>query len=322
MISLPDFKEKQILFVNTEWGKPSHLRFYNDNIVFEKERKIVDRVSVHKAFAVFICGDLSLTTNFLKQAKEHGVSIFFLKNNFEMYGGLATTAEGHYLLRMKQYGLSEKEQLEMAKMIVLNKLTNQNSLMQERSDKEVCFKNQAVFEEYVKKVKNVKNQEELLGLEGNFSRQYFSCIFNDFKWRRRAPRTKEDIINFLMDMGYTFLFNFVDSLLRLHGFDTYKGFYHKLFFQRRSLACDVMEPFRFLIDKKIIKYLNLKQIDEKDFNIVNGSYQLPFDKNSKYASLFLSCLMEQKEPIFDFVHSFYRHTMDDKNNPFPVYNFK
>ena len=39
MISLPDFNEKQILFVNTEWSKPSRLRFFNDNIVFEQEGK-------------------------------------------------------------------------------------------------------------------------------------------------------------------------------------------------------------------------------------------------------------------------------------------
>ena len=58
-------------------------------------------------------------------------------------------------------------------------------------------------------------------------------------------------------------FNCMDSLLRLYGFDTYKGFYHKLFFQRKSLACDVMEPFRCVIDKQILKAFNLGQIDEK-----------------------------------------------------------
>lgn len=321
MISLPDFKEKQILFVNTEWGKPSHLRFANDNIVFEKERKVVNRVSVHKAFAVFICGDLSLTTNFLKQAKEHGVSIFFLKNNFEMYSGIATVAEGHYLLRMKQYNLSEKEQLEMAKKIVINKISNQVSLVKEKTDTENKGSLDSNFNKYAEKIKLVRDHEELLGLEGNFSRQYFGEIFKDLKWRRRAPRTKEDVTNFLMDMGYTFLFNLVDSLLRLHGFDTYKGFYHRLFFQRRSLACDIMEPFRCLIDKQIVKSFNLKQIDEKDFVVTNGAYQLPFDKNSKYASIFLECLMNNKEDIFEFVHGFYRHIMDNESNDFPDYKF-
>ena len=141
MISLPDFKEKQLLFVKAEWGTPSHLRFHNDNIVFDKKGedgvwKVANRVSVHKAFAVFISGDLSFTTKFLKEAKEHGVSIFFLKNNLEMYTGMMTTAEGHYLLRGKQYLLSPAAELVMAKEIVENKVRNQVALLKEKATTE------------------------------------------------------------------------------------------------------------------------------------------------------------------------------------------
>ena len=321
MISLPDFKQKQILFVNAEWGKPSHLRFYNDNIVFEKERKVVNRVSIHKTFAVFICGDLSFTTNFLKQAKEYGISIFFLKHNFEMYSGMMTTAEGHYILRMKQYGLSEDKQFHMAKELVKNKILNQITLLKEKADTERLSELRPMFYDQCALIDKVETYDQLLGIEGNFSRMYFNEYFKDAKWRRRAPRTKEDMTNFLMDMGYTFLFNFTDSLLRLHGFDTYKGFYHKLFFQRRSLACDIMEPMRCIIDRQIMKANNLGQINEDDFNIVNGAYQLPFDKNTKYASLFLEALMERKDDIFNFVHLFYRSIMDEEKNHFPAYIF-
>jgi len=319
MISLPDFKAKQLLFVNAEWGKPSHLRYANDNIVFEKDRKVQNRVSVHKTFAIFIRGDLSLTTNFLKQSKEHGVSVFFLKNNFEMYGGMMTTAEGHYLLRMKQYEISEKKQLAMAKILVGNKIINQANLLKEKTSLEEKHVLENRLQSVLHQIKKVKSNERLLGIEGNFSRFYFKAVFKDMGWFRRAPRTKEDPTNFLMDIGYTFLFNFVDSLLRLHGFDTYKGFYHKLFFQRRSLACDLIEPLRYIIDRQIIKSKNLGQIDEADFIFSNGSYSLPFDKNSKYAAVFLEALMDHKEAIFSYIHGFYRHIMDPLKNKFPSF---
>jgi len=146
---------------------------------------------------------------------------------------------------------------------------------------------------------------------------YFGEYFKDISWRRRAPRTKEDLPNFLMDMGYTFLFNFVDSVLRLHGFDTFKGFYHRLFFQRRSLACDLMEPFRPLIDKQILKSFNLKQVKENDFKVENGAHKLPFENNAKYDQIFLECLMDNKEMIFNYVHNFYRSVMDPVKNEFP-----
>ena len=322
MISAPDFKEKQILHVHTDWGKPSRLSFRNDNIVFEKERKIVNRVSVHKTFAVFISGDLSLTTNFIKRAKEHGVSVFFLKNNLEMYGGLLTEAEGHYVLRGKQYGMSEVEQLNMAKKLVANKVFNQIALLKQRTEGDERKTLTLRAEDAKLKIVGIDNHHELLGTEGNYSRQYFKEHFASIGWRRRAPRTKEDIPNLLMDIGYTMLFNFTDSLLRLHGFDTYKGFYHRLFFQRRSLACDIMEPMRPLIDKQILKMYNLKQVSEKDFTISQGVYALPFENQPKYAGSFLKCLMNEKSEIFDYVHGFYQHVMAPEKYSFPEYYIK
>ncbi|RJQ31647.1 hypothetical protein C4572_02115 [Candidatus Parcubacteria bacterium] len=143
--------------------------------------------------------------------------------------------------------------------------------------------------------------------------------FSGINWRRRSPRTKQDIPNFLMDSGYTFLFNFVEALLKLHGFDTYKGFYHKLFFQRKSLACDIMEPMRCLIDKQILKSYNLKQIKEEDFKIENGKYVLPFENNSKYASIFMETIMDRKEDIFSYVHGFYKFMMCPEKNNFPEF---
>ena len=320
MISLPDFKEKQILFVNNEWGKSAHLRFNNDNIVFEKDEEVVNRVSVHKTFAVFILGDLSLTTNFIKNIKEHGVSIFLLKNNFELYGSFAAVAEGHYLLRMKQYALTEQREFEMAKNLVANKIANQIALLRTRAIDDVVRSDLIERDEkYQKSVRMAETDEILLGIEGSASRIFYKEYFMGIKWLRRAPRTKEDITNLLMDMGYTFLFNFVDSLLRLHGFDTYKGFYHKLFFQRRSLACDIMEPYRCLVDRQIMKSYNLKQINEADFKFLKGAYQLSFDKHSKYAQIFLQCIMDSKEEIFSYVHGFYRSIMDEQKNEFPYF---
>lgn len=319
MISLPDFREKQILFVNTEWGKPSRLRFFNDNIVFEQEGKVVNRASVHKVFAVFICGDLSFTTGFIKKSRDYGISVFLLKHNFELYGGLFTTADGHYILRMKQYEQSEEKQLDMAKLLVKNKISTQTNTIIEKADESV--KNEWDFKlaETLEKIDQINDHKELLGIEGNYSKEYFKQHFASMEWRRRAPRTKEDINNFMLDMGYTLLFNLVDSLLRLHGFDTYKGFYHRLFFQRRSLSCDIMEPMRPLIDKKILKMHNLKQINKNDFQVHQGAFVLPWEHYPKYAGNFLNALMDEREDIFRYVHGFYQYMMDDIKYKFPEY---
>ena len=137
------------------------------------------------------------------------------------------------------------------------------------------------------------------------------------------PRTKVDEINILLDIGYTFLFNFIVALLLLYGFDTYKGVYHTLFFQRKSLSCDIMEPFRSIIDRQISKSFNLKQIDFADFKKTkDGSYFLSYDKQNKYLRFFSEAIMEQKEEIFVFVREYYYFIMKDGGVDFPVFKIK
>ena len=319
MLSLPDFKEKQILFVKAEWGERASIRFLNDNIVFMKDGKTANKASCHKVFAVFVLGDIAVTTGLLKKGLQYGVSFFFLKNNFELYAPVLASAEGNYLLRMKQYSLTDNEEFLMAQKLVKNKVANQLALLEESGK----LKNSKEFGENIfNQINNANNSQQLLGLEGNVSKQFFSMYFSDIKWRRRSPRTKQDIPNFLMDAGYTFLFNFTEALLKLHGFDSYKGFYHKLFFQRKSLACDIMEPMRHLVDKQILKSYNLKQIKEDDFKIEGGKYVLPFENNAKYANLFMQAIMDKKEDIFSYVHDFYKFMMCSEKNKFPEFKLK
>ena len=318
MLSLPDFKEKQILFARAEWGTKASLRFQNDNIVFFKDGQVVNRASCHKVFAVFVMGDIMITSRLLQKAATHAVSIFFMRNNFEVAAPFVATAEGHYLLRMKQYGLAADQELAMAKMIVKNKAENQLRLMKSR---DIGEKQRQYWESAIARLADAKDGEQLLGMEGELSHRFFSTYFREIDWRRRMPRVKPDVPNFLLDMGYTYLFNTIDALLRLHGFDTYKGVYHKLFFQRKSLACDLEEPFRCIIDHALLKAYNLKQVDEDDFTVVDRRVALPFDKQSKYTGIFLQAIMDHKEELFTYVHGFYRHIMD-RENEFPSFSVR
>jgi len=311
MISLPDFKEKQILFVQTERGVENKLQFQNDNIIFKKDDKNINKISCYKVFTIFIIGDFTITSYLIRNCKKYGISMFFLKNNFEVYASLNSELEGNYLLREKQY--NPKDEFETAKKLIKNKTYNQLVLLKEKK-KIIDLKGE--YEFLCKKIDSAKDNEQLLGIEGSLSRNFFANYFKDCNWIRRMPRTKYDINNVLLDIGYTFLFNFIDSLLKLHGFDTYKGIYHKLFFQRKSLSCDIMEPFRCLIDKELVKAYNLGQIDENDFKEERGKYVLAYDKQRKYLEIFFKAIINRKEDVFIYVKNFYYFFMNNKDFPF------
>lgn len=320
MLSLPDFKEKQLLFAHAEWGSKSSLRFRNDNIVFSKDDKIVSRASCHKVFAVFVAGDIAVTSRLLEEAAKHAISIFFLRHNFEVFAPFSAAAEGNYLLRMKQYAMTEDAELAISKRLVKNKAENQARLLESRDNSRATDWKQHM-EDVAARIADAADNNVLLGIEGELSRRFFSSYFGEIGWFKRMPRVKPDIPNFLMDMGYTYLFNVIDALLRLHGFDTYKGIYHKLFFQRKSLTCDLIEPFRCIVDRQLLKSYHLSQVDADDFNVVGKRVALPFEWQRKYATIFLETIMEHREAIFSFVHGFYRFIMDAENE-FPEFKIR
>lgn len=316
MITLPDFKQKQLVFIQAERGVSNKIKFHNDNIVFTKDEKVINRASCHRVFGVFIIGDITITSELIKQGLQYGVSFFFLKNNFELYASINSAAEGNYLLKMRQYLMSDEEELFIAKKIVDNKVKNQLRLLKSRNTKEKYLKKE---NEIINQIKNVTSHDSLRGIEGNVSKDFFGIYFKPIGWLRRMPRVKPDTENFLLDMGYTMMFNFVDALLRMHGFDTYKGCYHKLFFQRKSLSCDIVEPFRSLIDRRTLTMHTLNQVDKNDFEVKNGKFSASFQNSQKYACLFLETIMENREEIYEYVHGFYRFVMNSQRNEFPEF---
>jgi CRISP-associated protein Cas1 len=320
MLQLPDFKEKQIVFIQASRQKMNSLRFKNDNLVFCIDEKIENQVSCHKVIAIFIQGDISITSVLIRKALEYGISIFFLTYNLRLYASINAIAEGNTLLRYNQYHF-EKDII-CSRNLVKNKCLNQLTLIKEVNPN--FFKGTTrlrLYNEIANKIDKAVSLDEILGLEGSFAKKYFKAVFDDTGWYRRMPRTKVDMTNLLMDMGYTMLFNYIDALLKLHGFDTYKGIYHQLFFQRKSLTCDLIEPFRVIIDKALIKAYRLKQINEKDFKKQGEGLLLKYAASKSYSRFLLEAIIVEKEEIFSYIKKHYFCVLN-KTDDFPVFKYQ
>jgi CRISP-associated protein Cas1 len=314
MLSLPDLEQKRIVFIPSYGKIENILKIRNNNICLYRDGKLQNKISCAIVISLYIVGEFTLTSKMIKKLKEYGISIFMLNHSFAQYADIMAVAEGNYKLRSLQYKITKKRELELAKIIISNKIINQFSLLKQykRSPDKELYKNS------LEQLQRAKTLKSILGIEGNYASYYFSALFDKVGWYRRAPRTKEDIPNFMLDIGYTYLFNFVDSLLKLFGFDTYKGIYHQLFFQRKSLACDIMEPFRSLVDKQLIKSYNLKQINEKDFGYRNGSFYFKkYEFQKKYSRIWFDLIMDNKKEIYQYVLDYYRYFMNSEKYKSP-----
>lgn len=224
-----------------------------------------------------------------------------------------------YAIKINQYTY---DGIELAKHITKNKITNQwktIGFVRDKSDSQV----EAIktIKQYVPKVDECKNLNEIMAYEGLSAKLYFKNHFNNVLWQGRQPRVKRDITNSVLDIGYTLLFAFIDSLLSAYGFDTYKGVMHRQFYMRKSLVCDLVEPFRPLIDIQVKKSINLKQIKEDDFLLIKGQYRLKWNCSAKYVQFLMKPIMEEKDSIFLYIQSYYRAFMKKSEvDKFPVFD--
>jgi len=317
MLTAPDFAKKQIAFVNTMNLGECDFSFRNENIVIAQKDGKKDKIPLQILVAVFLYGEATLTTKLLAKFSKNGVSLFLLDRSFRTYASICSYAEGNYLLRQKQYKISKNRCLSISQKIVENKMKNQIALL--RSVGEKTIKEETLLEkkrEWKEKIENASDLATLRGIEGTISRVYFRGYFGTIDWYKRMPRGKIDENNILLDMGYSYLFHFVDSLLRLFGFDTYKGVYHQLFFQRKSLACDMMEPFRCIIDRSLLKIHTLNRFDKSDFFVKNGVYQLSYKSGSRYAKIFLEDIMKNKDDIYEYIRGYYYFVINEDEESF------
>lgn len=310
MLSEPDFIEKKILVVFTHNGEK--ISFKNDNIiVLDEEKQIKKQMSCYRLFAIFIVGGISLTSDIISRSKKFGFSIVLFTTSFKVYSTINFSLEGNTLLRRKQY-ITDKE-TEIANQIIINKIQNQKDILKKLRDKDVQdgIEN---LEENIERLKNNNyNSYEIMGLEGTSAKVYFNRLFKNYNWNGRQPRIKRDKINLLLDISYTILFNYIEAILNIYGFDIYKGNLHKEFYKRKSLVCDMVEPFRPIVDYKLRKMINLNQIDNYKYVIINNQYQLNWQESAKFVSAILEEILKYKICIFRFIQQYYRWFMKDKD---------
>ena len=319
MMSTRDFEHKQIAFVFTTEGEK--ISFKNDNlIVSDTDGKIKHQSTCYRLFALFICGDYCVTTGLLERSQKFGFTIVFMTPNLRITAIMPSKAEGNVLLRKKQY---EYKDSCIGAYIISNKIHNQCAVLKKKRNKSQnekdAIKNLETYEKEV--LKTGLSTAEIMGLEGMSAKLYFKTLFSEYDWKAREPRAKRDKINTLMDIGYTILFNFVNALLEMYGFDVYVGVLHTQFFHRKSLVCDLEEPFRPIVDRTIVKALNLGQINDKDFWKNQNQFILPWKNSKKYIGILLEAIMAYKSEIFIYLQSYYRAFIRNKPvEEFPIFD--
>lgn len=151
-----------------------------------------------------------------------------------------------------------------------------------------------------------------------------SSLFTLENWNgmEETPEKKTDALNTALDFGYTMLFNYIECFVRLFGFDPYIGVYHRLWHKRKSLICDLIEPFRCIIEHTTRTAFNRKQFTKSDYIISKDGYNLKPTKVGDYCKVYMDALIVYKKDVFKYIQNYYRSFIRGKETEeFPKFNY-
>ena len=325
MFTLKDIEMRTIFVVNCIDHERS-LKVSSGELMLEEimdgNKTTLTKFPFQKLLVLFIIGHITVTTPLIEKCKKYGVALVVMKPNLRPVFFWSSSAEANYLLRRRQYEFS-KEDISIAKILVCNKIENQKSAPQKTRKKDMLTVdaiNQC--DAALNTIGDIDDYNKLMGIEGIIAKKFFAAYYQEHEWHGRHPRIKDDIMNVTLDIGYTILFNFMECFVRLFGFDIYIGVYHRTWFKRKSLICDLIEPFRCIIDHTTLLAFNRKQFTPKDFTLIKQEYRLKYDKSADYYRVFYNALISHKMEFFKFIQQYYRCFMGCKSvKEYPKFNF-
>lgn len=322
MFTLKDIENKTIFVINGKEHQHLHVKSGFMHLLDKETGKTITKFPFPKILFLIVIGHTSITTSLIEKCNKYKIPMVVMKPNFRPVFYYGNFAEANYLLREKQYS-QPNTRIDIARHIVENKLMNQRALLKiTLKNNEQFLKASQSIVEAVNSCSKISTMKSLMALEGRIAKQFFKAYFAKYDWLGRKPRIKIDPLNCCLDIGYTFLFNFIENMCRLFGFDLYKGVYHQLWFKRKSLVCDLIEPFRCIVEHRI--YINFRngKFSNSDFIEINKSYYIEHGKKTKYTEELYDAIIPYKMDIFKYVQKYYRCFMADKEiDEFPVFLF-
>ena len=184
--------------------------------------------------------------------------------------------DSHVKTRVCQYeAMTNGKAIIISKNLVMGKILGQNQLLKKYGLRQLdLVKAKETLDGIdMENISVVRNK--LTSLEGKFTDRYFQQIFPMFpqtvlKIEKRQTYRAYDGVNNTLNLAYTVLKWRIHSAIIKAKLEPFLGFLHSEQFGKPSLVCDLMEPYRFLMDDFLIQYC--KNLRKKDFVLQSENF--------------------------------------------------
>lgn len=189
---------------------------------------------------------VSLTTGLLAELSKRKIKVIFCDEKRNPSSELVSYYGSHDTSNKVRKQIAWKQNTKEAVWteIVTEKIRKQKEIL------EILGKEESeILSSYIKEI----TWNDGTNREGHAAKVYFNALFGlDF------TRTEDNYINAGLNYGYSIILSAFTREIVANGYITQLGLFHDNMFNQFNLASDLMEPFRVLIDQKI---LQMKLID-------------------------------------------------------------
>ncbi|MSU00453.1 type I-B CRISPR-associated endonuclease Cas1b [Tissierella pigra] len=223
---------------------------------------------------VYLFGEVSLNTKLLNFISQKGI-ILHVFNYYGFYSGSyyprETNISGYLLVQQVKSYDNEEKRLNIAKEILkaasFNIYRNLRYYNGRGIDLEESMKS---IDSLIKKLDYGKSINEIMGIEGNIRKTYYSIwndiVKQDIQFEKRVKRPPDNMINSLISFVNSLIYTTTLSEIYKTQLNPTISFLHEPGTKRFSLSLDIAEIFKPLIgDRMIFSMLNKNQITEEDF---------------------------------------------------------
>lgn len=234
---------------------------------------------------------VSISTYLLKELSDNKINIIFCDEKHNPFGELSSYYSRHNTSKQiqKQINWRKADKDRLWCKIVQNKIRNQALLLYKINQKEKYD----LLLDYANEV----TSGDKTNREGHAAKVYFNALFgNSF------IRNSDDQINAALNYGYAILLSTINKEIVSNGYLTQLGIHHKNEFNEFNLTCDLMEPFRVIIDN-FVYYNQSRKLDSNYkmdiVNIFNNTFKY---KNKNYVlkdiiKMFVKNTLETMEDV-------------------------
>ena len=231
-------------------------------------------IPIERVEDIYVMTEFDFNTTLLNFLAQYGIKIHFF-NYYGFYTGTyypkETLVSGKLLIKQVEYYTDSNKRLKIAKAFIDSASYNIHRNL-------IYYKNRGKnLEEYIKEIEYFRKQidkckdvNELMGIEGNIRKVYYSSwnniINQDIRFEKRVKNPPDNAINSLISYVNTIIYTRVLSEIYKTQLNPTISYLHEPSERRFSLCLDISEIFKPIIgDRLIFSMLNKNQITENDF---------------------------------------------------------